>query len=340
MEPLPTQPKTLRPRSDWRRFWFGIVISLIFLWLAMRQVDWRIVWLTAQEVSPVWLLIGVVTGSLVYGLFALRWQALLSPAVSVSVPDAFSYIMIGYLANTILPLRLGDIVRAVLLGRRHAISAMAVFGAVTVERLLDVGWVLLIALLLSFFAPLPEAVRIGAMVFAGGMLAGLGALVLLIRVPPARQQLWIQRFPFIPLSLRQKGATLTASFVGGLQVLGDMAQLWRAIWISGLAWVALGLGTMSYVHAFKLPVPWYAGWAVLVAVNLGAAIPSSPGFIGVYHYLVWLALSMWMLDKNPAISYALLTHGLNIAVIMLLGGVSLWREGWSLRNLVRPEIVQ
>lgn len=274
-------------------------------------------------------------GSLVYGLFALRWQVLLSPAVSVNTLDAFSYIMIGYLANTILPLRLGDIVRAVLLGRRHALSAMSVLGTVTVERLLDVGWVLWITLLLSFFAPLPEAVRIGALVFAGGALLGLGVLVLLIRVPPARLKLWLQRFSFIPLSWRERGTALLASFVGGLQALGDAKPLWRAIWISGVAWLTAGLGTMSYIHAFKLPVPWYAGWAVLAVVNLGAAIPSSPGFIGVYHYLVWLALSIWVRDKNQVISYALLTHALNIAAIILLGGVCLWREGWNLRHLTR-----
>lgn len=330
----------MRSRSGWRRFWLGMGISLIFLWLAVRQVDWNLVWLTAQGVSLLWLFIGSVAGILVYGLFALRWQVLLLPAVSVSPLNAFSYIMIGYLANTILPLRLGDIVRAVLLGRRHSVSAMSVLGAVTVERLLDVGWVLVFALLLSFSAALPETIRIGALVFAGGMLLGLGALFLMIRVSPPRLNSWIQRFSFIPLSLREKGMALIASFVNGLQVLGNMPRLWRALWISGLAWLIAGLGAMSYVYAFKLPVPWYAGWAILAVVNLGAAIPSSPGFVGVYHYLVWLALSMWMMDKNAAIGYALVTHGLNIAVIILLGGVCLWREGWNLRNLAHVGIAQ
>lgn len=327
-------------RSGWGRFWLGIGISLIFLWLAVRQVDWNLVWLAAQEVSLLGLFVGSVAGILVYGLFARRWQVLLLPAARVSPLNAFSYIMIGYLANTILPLRLGDIVRAVLLGRRYSVSAMSVLGAVTVERLLDVGWVLVLALFLSLFAALPETVRIGAFVFAGGVLLGLGTLVLMLRVSPARLNSWSHRFAFIPSSLREKGLSLITNFVNGLQVLGNLPQLWRAVWISGLAWLVAGLGTMSYVYAFKLPVPWYAAWAILVAVNLGAAIPSSPGFVGVYHYLVWLALALWMLDKNAAIGYALVTHGLNIAVIIVLGGVCLWREGWNLRHLAHVGMKQ
>ena len=133
-------------------------------------------------------------------------------------------------------------------------------------------------------------------------------------------------------------ASLTARFAGGLRTLRDSRQLALAVFLSGLAWSVAGLGAVCWVRAFLLPVPWYAGLFVLTVVNLGSAIPSSPGFIGVYHYLVVLALSVWVPDRSTALGYAIATHGINLMVNIGLGSLCLWREGVSLTRLGQESI--
>jgi hypothetical protein len=99
---------------------------------------------------------------------------------------------------------------------------------------------------------------------------------------------------------------------------------------------------MSYIAAFHLHAPWYAGFFVLTVTNLGSAIPSSPGFIGVYHYLAVLALSVWIPDKSEALGYAIGTHGINVLTNILIGCTCLAREGIALQSIAATggEIVQ
>jgi uncharacterized membrane protein YbhN (UPF0104 family) len=100
-----------------------------------------------------------------------------------------------------------------------------------------------------------------------------------------------------------------------------------------LAWVIAGIATISYIGAFHLQTPWYAGFFVLTVTNLGAAIPSSPGLIGVYHYLAVLALSLWVSDKSEALAYALGTHGISMLLNVLLGTGCLVKEGIALSSV-------
>jgi len=83
----------------------------------------------------------------------------------------------------------------------------------------------------------------------------------------------------------------------------------------------------------RLPVPWYAGYVVLMFVNLGAVVPSSPGGIGVYHYLSILALSFWSVDRSAALSFAVVSHALGLLVTATAGFYGLARQGLSLRSL-------
>jgi uncharacterized membrane protein YbhN (UPF0104 family) len=103
--------------------------------------------------------------------------------------------------------------------------------------------------------------------------------------------------------------------------------------LSALAWLIAGTAAVSYIAAFHLQAPWYAGFFVLTVTNLGSAIPSSPGFIGVYHYLAVVALSVWVPDKSEALAYAIGTHGVSMFLNILLGCACLAREGIALERI-------
>ena len=266
-------------KSWWagRKFWLGLVCSAVFLFLAVRQADWAE---TIATLRPADLrLIGLGTALLLatFVVFAFRWRILLSASARLSVGDTFSYIMIGYLADTVLPLRLGDVARAALIGKRHGLSASLVLGSVLLERTLDVLTVLVLALGLSFIVDIPPVVRAGMTTLAGGALIALVGLFLLARNENRLPGL-VARLPgFVPRASLQHLIGLIVRFAGGLRTLRDGRQLGQVLLLSGLAWALAGVGTICWVVAFHLPVPWYAGLFVLAVINLGAAIPSSPG---------------------------------------------------------------
>jgi uncharacterized protein (TIRG00374 family) len=315
------------------RVGLGLLSSGLFVYLAARSVDWARTATALRDAD--WLLVVAGAFGLIatFGVFAARWSVLLAGTARLPLRDTFSYVMIGYLANTVLPLRLGDVARATLLGRRHGLESASVLGSILLERVLDLLSLLVLILGLSLVVEVPPLVRAGMTALGGGTLA---ALVGMTALAAARDRLrgLAERLPrAVPRRPLERLLGLVDRFAGGLSVLRDARQLGQSLALSGLAWAVAGAGMYCWVEAFRLPVPWYAGLFVLAVVNLGGAIPSSPGGIGVYHFMAVLALSVWVPDPSAALGFAIGTHGVNVLLNVSLGALCLTREGLALRTL-------
>lgn len=315
------------------KFWIGVVLSLLFLGLAFRNVEWAGVGSSWRAARVDLLLLGtaLLVGSWVIAAF--RWRLLLSGVAGLRTRDTFAFIMIGYLANTVLPLRLGDLARASLIGRKKEIGISRALGSIAIERLMDVLMLVALTLALMRVLEIPAPIQAG---LTGMVAAGLVGLVGLMAVSLNRKHLpRLTAFlaKVMPHRLADRVSTLLGNFSSGADVLHRPAGFLSVVALSALVWAIAGLAAWAWVAAFHLAVPWYAGFFVLVMVNLGSAIPSSPGYIGVYHYLAMLALSLWTPDRNAALAYAIGTHALNMLANVGLGSFFLAREGVSLRNL-------
>lgn len=313
--------------------WIGLALSLLFLGLALRNVEWAGVWSAWRAARVDWLVLGtaLLVGSWVVAAF--RWRLLLSGVAGLRTRDTFAFIMIGYLANTVLPLRLGDLARASLIGRKRELGISRSLGSIAIERLMDVLMLVALTLALMRVLEIPAPIQAG---LTGMVAAGLVGLVGLMAVSLNRKHLpRLTAFlaKIVPHRLADRVTTLLGNFSSGADVLHRPAGFLAVVALSAGVWLAAGVGTLAWVTAFHLDVPWYAGFFVLVMVNLGSAIPSSPGYIGVYHYLAMLALSLWTPDRNAALAYAIGTHALNMLANVGLGSFFLAREGVSLRNL-------
>lgn len=313
--------------------WIGLLLSLLFLGLASRDVEWPSVVQSWKEASPGLLLLGTAFLVASWLVAAVRWRVLLFAVKSLRVRDTFAYIAIGYLANTVLPLRLGDLARAALIGRKKNIGISRSLGSIAIERLMDVLILVALTLVLMPVLKIPSPIQkglAGMTAVALIALAGLLAVSLnkahlprlaakLGRVMPRR---WATRILML-LGNFSSGADVFHRARGGLAVSG----------LSAGVWFFAGVGTLLWLKAFHLAVPWHAGFFVLVVVNLGSAIPSSPGYIGVYHFLAMLALSLWVPDRNATLAYAIGTHALNMLANVGFGSWFLVREGLSLKGL-------
>ena len=320
-----------RKRAVGGRFWLGIVISAVFLVLAVRKADWASM-LSALASADVFLLcLGALCLVGTFTVFAVRWKMLLGALPGLSVRDTFCYIMIGYVANTVLPLRLGDVARAVMMAKKQRTSVALVFASIALERVLDVLALLGIVLGLSVVMDIPQTIRYSIFLFAAVAVIAMAILFIAAQNEDLLSRFLrylSAKFPFL-----SGICGIVEKFAGGLQLLKQGKQSVMALALSTAAWLIAGIGMTLWVKAFGLDVPWYAGVFVLAVINLGSAIPSSPGFIGVYHYLAVLALSVWVPDKSVALAFAVATHGLNLVMNLSLGSLCLWREGLNLSKL-------
>src|SRR5262245_17550192 len=227
--------------------WIDTSISVALLVYLFARINYGQLWLSLTSADPSLMLIASVllTGTLV--MRAWRWQYLLKPLKSVKFSNSMSATAIGLMANMILPVRLGEIVRAVVLGQRERIDKSASFATVVVDRLLDGFTILFILVVLLLVAPLPldqeweKRLRWGGMVFFllyGGVFT---LLVYLHRVPthvlqgvrrlcwrlPAR---WVDRF-----------CRFLESFSEGLHTLDRREHLVPIIVSSLILWGLIGL---------------------------------------------------------------------------------------------------
>jgi len=320
-----------------RQFVIGLVLSILFLYLALRNVHWGEVWDSWRSARLALLLAGTVmlVGSWV--ISAVRWRLLLFQVQGLRVRDTFAYITIGYLANTVLPLRLGDLARASLIGRKKQAGISRALGSMALERVMDLLMLVAIALGLSLLIEIPTPIRAGLSTMIAAALVALTGLIVLSSNQHRLAGLSVWLAKVMPQKLAERIMLVLRNFSSGADVFRRPASVIGVVLLSASMWMLVGLATLVWIKGFRLEVPWFGGFFVLVMVNLGSALPSSPGYIGVYHYLAVLALSLWVPDRNAALAYAIGTHALNMLANVGLGAFFLTREGVSLKD-IRSEV--
>jgi uncharacterized protein (TIRG00374 family) len=271
----------------------------------------------------------------------LRWRHLTDPIQSISTGPLFRAVSIGFMANNIFPLRMGEVVRAWYLSRETGAPAAAVFGTVILERVVDTVTVIgLAALAIGLWgAGSGGALAKGVVLLIPVALAPLAALVAL-RVAPVRFIAlagWMLR-PF-PDRVAEYVQGALGRFGEGLGALsGGIHLFWIAAY-SLLIWlVASTIPILAAFAALDLDLgdgfeTLIAAWVTLSAVGMAVAIPSAPGFFGTYHAACKLALEPFGVPPETAVALGTLVHGVFWVTLTLLGLVVLRTGDTSLSDL-------
>jgi len=315
----------------------GLLVSVIFLYLLFSHLALEEALARLRSVDAGLL----VPATIVYflGLVprSFRWQALLSPIKMVGLRRCFAYVMIGLMANELLPARGGELVRAVLLGRREQISSAAVLTTILVERVFDVLSLMVFLGLLLATLELPDLLR------GGGMLATIASVTALVSLwLAASYRERIARWALLVASLLPRwlaGPLLTQldGVLAGLAVMREPRQLLSVTFHSIVSWAALIAGAHLFLQATGLWLPWQAPVMVMVSSGLGMILPSSPGAIGVFHWFAAKALEVppWQVPWSTAVAFAFVLHSASYLVNLLVGALFLAAEGLSWRDMTR-----
>jgi glycosyltransferase 2 family protein len=322
--------------------WVGMGVSLALVVYLFSRVDYgQLLRSLASADGPLLLVAAaMLAGTLV--IRAWRWQYLLKPLKNVGFSDAMSATSIGMMANMILPLRLGEIVRAAVLGYQAGIDRSASFATVVVDRLLDGFTILLILAILLLTASLPldqgweEKLRWG-----GGLLfvfyLGVFALLFSLQRFPTQVLSRLRRLcSWLPTRWVENLCRFVESFGGGLHTLGRTEYLGRIVVTSLMLWGLTGLYNFLVVLAFGLNLPLTVGFLLLVTQAAAVMIPASPGFIGTHHAASFACLSLWGVGPETALSVALVIHAIGYFSSIAIGAIYLWVVGISLRDFSHP----
>ncbi len=333
------------------QFWLGVGISLGFLYLALRGLHLDDLGASLKQANYWWLIPGVGVYFLGVWARAWRWHYLLRPVKPVPTSAMFPIVAIGYMGNNIYPARAGEVLRAVVLKRRHSIPISASLATIIVERVFD-G----VVMLAFVFINLPELARLTAdSGFIGniqtlalwGTAAFTGALVvfLLAAMFPFQAEAIlssiIQRL--LPERLRERALDLGQRFLGGLQALRSPREAVMVFLTSIVIWL-LETGKYWFVmHAFPFQVSFFALMLMNGIVNLATTIPSAPGYVGTFDAPGIAVLSAYGVERALAAAYTLVLHVALWLPITALGAYYFikeglkWEEGLKRLNPTVPE---
>jgi len=299
------------------KVWLGVAVSALLLWVAVRGVSLDEVLHEIRQVRPAWLLPVIASIFLRFWLTAIRWRLLLRPVKLIGVHRLFAITMIGFMANNVLPARLGEFVRAYALGRLEVLPPSLPFATIVVERIFD-GFTLLVFLVggLSFLQPSRT------LLWAAGLTCALylGVLGGLVALRTGRGRGFLTgMLDRLPDRLAGPAGHLLESFRTGLDVLGDARGLLLTALMSIAIWLVNAAGVEATFRAFALDLPPYAAFLLLGTIAVALVLPSAPGYIGPFQAGTVQGLALVGVARETALSLSIVYHLVNYIPITVVG---------------------
>lgn len=339
-----------------RKFWFGLGLSAVLLALFFLTIDPGRFLDSLRDAN--YLFVAPAVGLyLVSVLFrTIRWQRLMRHMRPISVKRLYPVVVVGYMANNLLPLRLGELVRSYFVGERERVSKTSALVTIFIERLLDALTLLLFVAAIALFVPLaglaeglgdrygipvPLLVAMLTVPFVGAF-----ALLLLAAFRPSNTAAMAQAIirP-LPDAMNARLSHIVDMFLDGLKPLSSPRTILLLFLMSVPIWlfeaglfflIALGF---DLHNAFDSPVEMALAMVMVVAIaNIGSSIPAAPGGIGLFELVAretLVLLPLATIDRSLAGGYVAIVHAALLLPMIVLGQIFLWAQHLSLGGLSR-----
>lgn len=306
----------------------GLLVSVVFLYLAFRELQPEAFLDRLSEVNLLWLLIGAATYSLAVAVIALRWQFLLRAVKLVPLWPLSQIVAIGYMGNNVYPLRAGEALRVYLLKRNHDVPIAQAATTAVVERAFD-GLVMLSFIIVGLLASGIASPEIETVVSFAAPIFLLAMLVFFIL---AAQPNLLRRVVglvarILPESLANLVHSLTDGVIAGLEGLRSPLYLAGTVICSFITWGIEAVVYWMVMAAFGLELGYPVALLVVGTVNLAGLIPASPGQVGVYEFFASTVLMAAGVPQETALAYAIVVHVVIWLPVTVVGFLFLARMG-------------
>ncbi len=332
--------------KSWR-FWLGVAISVVFMWLALRGLGLDDLGQAIAGANLWWLAPGVAVYFLGVWARAWRWHYLLHPIRPIPTRITFPIVAIGYMGNNIYPARAGELLRAYVLRKRTGISVSASLATIIVERIFD-GVVMLAFVFLNlprlaqlsgdsgFVGNIQQVAVWGAIIFS----AALVAFILAAMFPRAAVRVSNWGIAHLtPQRFHTKLEELAGKFLNGLVSLRSPGNALMVLLTSVVIWLFETGKYWFVLLAFPFSVDFFTLMLMNGIVNLATTIPSAPGYVGTFDAPGIAVLVTAGVDPVLAAGYTLTLHVALWIPITLLGAFYALREGISWQG-VRSDMLQ
>ncbi|MGA2183340.1 MAG: flippase-like domain-containing protein [Bryobacteraceae bacterium] len=292
------------------------------LYLSLRGIAWAQVGhaLGSARLQFVALAIAFSTTALL--LRSVRWRILLGSECPVSALTAFLAAAAGYLGNNVLPARAGEVIRTLLVTRRSGGSKAFVLTTVLCERVCDAVALLIITAGSLLLLPVQPG-WLSRAVVSFSVLAGVGVVAIVVSPRlerPGRKVL--EKLP-IPARLQASLSGTLGNVVSGVRQFHDPSKLFLFAALTGLIWLVDGFTALACAASLGLALTLPIVLLLNSALGLGSALPSTPGYVGIYQFVTIFVLTPFGVPKSSALAFTLIAQACTYIVVIFWGTIAL-----------------
>ncbi len=336
-EPAPNDPPR-RSGAFSPKFWIGIAVSIVFLYLALHGQDFGALWKAMREASYAWLIPAILCYFLGVVIRTYRWHILLRSTREIPLRRLWPVIVIGYMANNILPFRAGELVRTYVLSEREKVSRSATLATIVVERVFDgltmLAFILFAALFIDINTRVRQLIIVAALLFLGGLF-----VFFFIAFSSAwRVRLLRPIFARLPHAITVRAEALIIEFVAGLGSLRRAGDSGLVALSSVAAWAAEATMYVLVARGFGITLNPAGAMLTTGVANLFTLVPSSPGYIGPFEAGTLLVVQQILaLPVETTGAFALVLHAALYFPITVWGMCYWFSQHLSLRTVRQYE---
>jgi len=323
------------------RIVFSLALTVALLAVFFWNVDLREVGRALTEARAGLLLAAVGAALFSYWLRVVRWQQILRPVGRTRHSSALLATVVGYAGITLLPARMGDLVRPVLLSKRDKIPTSATLASILTERVIDL-WTIVLFFFVFLVAPPPmphlssegvgtlDLLRLSGWIIGGGLVVGTATLFGLFRYQERFIALITAPIGRIKASWQAPFANFLNHFLDGLRILERPRDLMMVMATSMVIWAVIVLQLILTLQALGLDLPLRSAFLLIMMTVIGLLVPT-PGGAGGFHAMVQIGLTTFFgVDHNLATGIAIVYHAVCFYPIALIGLVCIPLFGLSL----------
>ena len=322
------------------KFILGVLISVIGLYYAFRQINFWELWISIKNVDFVLTILAIVILLLSNVIRAWRWQILVKPIKDVSFEPAFSSIMIGYFGNSVLPFRMGEFLRAYVVADKTSLTASTAFGTIVIERILDFIGLSAVILLIMTVYPLKT---IGGSIIIGVIVLSLTAFIFIFLFSGFKSTLLvkIEKLSLLRFGLLRKILLFIKNILDGATTIRATNKLGIILLYTLIIWIMYYCSTYLATIATGIELEWFGFGVLLISTTLAISIPAAPGYVGTYHAAaVYILTNLFNVGRLDAQAAAITLHAVGTIPIVIIGAGYFLNSSVNFKNINDQGLLQ
>jgi hypothetical protein len=311
----------------------GFIISIVLLYFSLKGIEYRQLAETIARADLAYAFLPVCCIFLCLTLCSFRWSIITGS--SVRLRDAFIALVIGLFINNVLPARVGEVARAYAISKRRDIPFAYAVSTVFIDRVFDLMGLLSITFLFFPGQALPSSVSKGLYLLVAIFVVCVIVLFAVSRERTAlRMAGFLQRFR---RPLLDKLATRVIEIQKNLRRISTPGHIALFVVLSIANWLSMSAALYFSLKTLGVPLPFVYAPFVTALLNMGLAVPSSPGYIGVYQFLLVYLLAIFGIPRTESFAVSLFFHASWYIPYNILGFIFIIKEQVHIKDIRKME---